>query len=45
MHKQPYYEIYYFTISININTYNKIIIFALHMSLYHSQSPAYYIHI
>ncbi len=23
MHKQPHYEIYYFIISININTYNK----------------------
>ncbi len=45
MHKQPHYEIYYFIISININTYNKTIIFALYISLYHSQSLAYYIHI
>ena len=38
MHKQPHYEIYYFIIPININTYNKTIIFALYISLYHSQS-------
>ncbi|OTC29921.1 hypothetical protein AW076_22315 [Escherichia coli] len=29
----------------SLNTYNKTIIFALYISLYHSQSLAYYIHI